>query len=70
MTKEELQKLKSNLPSGYRDILAEKHGLSKSYIDKIFSGERFNSNVIDSAIEMAEVYQNRLLNQKQKINSL
>lgn len=70
MTEKELLKLKKKMPKGYREKLAEKFGITISYVDKIFSGDKTRSDVIDEAIELATEHKLKLANQKTKIKQL
>jgi len=70
MTEKELLKLKANMPKGYREKLSEKFGITTSYVDQIFRGEKERLDVIDAAIEIAEAHKKYLATQKLKIQKL
>lgn len=70
MTKKELIKLRKLMPKGYRKTLAEKFGISGSYITQIFRGEKTRPDVIDEAIEIAAAHKQTLADQKAKIKKL
>ena len=60
MTKRELLKLKSKLPTGYRDTLATETGLSIPLIDKVLAGVNQNIKIVKAAIILAKAYQDEL----------
>lgn len=70
MTKEELKKLKTMMPKGYRETLAEEFDISVGYIDQIFRGEKTRIDVIDIAIKLATLHKEYLDDQKSKIEKL
>jgi len=53
LTVEQLSEVREHLPTGSLAILANKHGLSISYISKILLGYRNNDDVLQSAIQLA-----------------
>jgi hypothetical protein len=70
MTKDELDKIKENLPGGYRETLASTTRLSVVTIDKVLSGERQNLNVIRAAIDLAKQHKEELSRLVLEINNL
>lgn len=53
LSKEKLEKLKKNLPKGFRELVAEKLDLSISYVNMVLAGTRKNSEILRLAIEAA-----------------
>ena len=70
MTKDDLKILKTKLPKGYRDILAEKFGYTVYSIDKFIRGAEPNLEVIEYAIKMAKDHQKKLQDMSKNINNL
>jgi hypothetical protein len=60
MTKKELEKLRKNLPRGYRDLLASQFNCSTRTVDMVLAGERKNLAIVKSAIEMAIVHKEEM----------
>ena len=60
MTKKELQKLKSKLPTGYRDALSIETKYSVSFVDKVLSGASKNLKIINAALDLARAHQSEL----------
>ncbi len=71
MTNDDLQKLKQKLPHDGVKQISDETGFTPQYVRDVLSGRRnINKQIIDSAIIIAETYQNYLINNAQKINSL
>lgn len=70
MTKEELDKIKENLPVGYRESLSTATELSVVTIDKVLAGERQNLKVIRAAIDLAKQHKEELSRLQMEINNL
>ena len=71
MTKrEELLKLKSKLPMGYRDALATETGYSVPFVDKVLSGANQNNKIIKAAIDLAKSHQDELRQLSKDIKKL
>lgn len=70
MEKEDLLKLKQNLPKGFRQQLAEDHKVTLSYIDLVLNGKRDNLDIIESAIEIAKKHKQKKNSISQQINKL
>jgi len=54
MTAQELEKLKSALPTGYIDTISVSTEFSRPYVCQVLNGERNNTQIIDAAIELAK----------------
>ena len=65
-------KLIKNLPRKWDDILAQMfNGIyTKSHIRNVVSGNRNNIEILESAISLAQQYQNKLKSIKDKIENL
>lgn len=53
LTQNERKQLKEKLPHNWASILADRCGLSKSFILKVMNGERVSLLVEEKAIELA-----------------
>ncbi|MFA5816237.1 MAG: hypothetical protein WC865_11505 [Bacteroidales bacterium] len=54
LTEEELMKLKSRLPQGYRQNIKKMTKYSYSYIDMVLKGKRSNQDIIDCALVLLD----------------
>ena len=54
MTKEELEKIKRNLPKGYGAIIGKRVGMPEDSVHKILNGYWRNDKVFDAALKLAE----------------
>ena len=70
MTKDDLKKLRTNLPKGSREIIAQRFGVSKGYVNLVLYGTRRNDNILIAATELISEHQNRLKEATQFIESL
>lgn len=71
MKTKELDKIKKKLPRGYRMILWKRlDKYSISTIDSVLRGDFNNEIILDTAIQLAEEYQNTIKERLEKINSL
>lgn len=70
MTKKELQKLRKKMPPKYRETLSIKFGVTEGYIDQLLRGDKNNIEIIEEAIKMAQIHQEFLKSQKDKIKKL
>ncbi|HAX96206.1 MAG TPA: hypothetical protein DCY35_06775 [Prolixibacteraceae bacterium] len=70
MTKDDLKKLRTNLPKGSREIIAQRLGVSKGYVNLVLYGTRRNDNILIAATELISEHQNRLKEATQFIESL
>jgi len=70
MTKEELGKLKMNLPRGYRKTLSERMKRSINLVDLVLAGKRENTPMLIIAAEMAELNKQQKEKLTQKIKDL
>lgn len=52
MNKEELRKIRENLPKGGREILAERFGCSTGHINNVLLGNRSNEKILIAAAEI------------------
>jgi transcriptional regulator with XRE-family HTH domain len=66
MTKPELKRLRKKLPKTASKDLAVQFNMRQQSINSILNGTRFNEDVLDAAINMADQYQ-KLLKKKSKI---
>jgi hypothetical protein len=69
-TKEELSKIRKNLPADKRQQLADKHNLKMGSLRNILSGLSNNEAVIISAIELANAHKEFIDSKKKLISSL
>jgi hypothetical protein len=69
-TKEELSKLRENLPTGWADILAERLKMKSGSIKNIMSGRPKNETVVIAAAELALEHREAVNALKQQITSL
>ncbi len=70
MTKNQLKKLRKELPRGTYEKLANEFGYSKCYIISILFGQRPKSIVIERAINIAEDIKALEKTQIERINNL
>ena len=70
MTKDDLKKLRRNLPKGSREILALRFGLSKGYINLVLNGTRNNENILIAAVEIISEHKRNLQKAQDFIESL
>lgn len=54
------------LPKGSQKILADKLGVSESYVSKVLKGQRKNDAILESAIELAEEEKRKLKAEERK----
>lgn len=65
-----LKKLKSEMPKGYRDLLAQKFEVSVAYVDMIFNGKRQNLKILKFALKIAKNIRETRNNITAEINNL
>ena len=70
MNKDDLKKLRKNLPKGSREILAEKFGYSKGYIDHILTGVRENEEVLIAAVALVSEHKKNMEEAEKFIQTL
>ena len=70
MKTEDLQKLKSKQPLGYRKAIANSIGCSEGYVDKVLNGKSQNEKIIDLAIELAEEKQKADRKRTERVKAL
>lgn len=68
LTKKEIKDLKARLPRGYFKKTIQRSGLSERTVAKFFSGDSYNIDVHNAAVEVAEEYeaQKSILKTRQK----
>lgn len=52
MNKNELKKIRENLPRGGREVLAVRFGCSVGHINNVLSGQRINESILIAAADM------------------
>ena len=70
MTKQDLDLLKSNLPTGWASALHTKTGLSYGLIYKVLSGEKSNIEIVTHALKLAKSTKSISSNLKRQIKAL
>lgn len=71
LTKRELEKIKSSLPPRWTFIISERAKVSPSLAQKVMNDpRRYNSTVMEAAIQLAAEHKAEILNQKQRIKGL
>lgn len=70
MTKQDLKKLRKNLPKGARETLAVQFGFSKGYIDHILTGVRENEEVLIAAVALVSEHKKNVEEAEKFIQTL
>jgi ATP:corrinoid adenosyltransferase len=70
MQKDDLKKLRKNLPKGSREILAQKFELSRGYINLILTGVRENDAVLIAAVNLVSEHKKNMHEAEKFIQTL
>lgn len=60
MTKRELKRIKRFLPPGEQKKIAEKLGLSYSFVNKVLNNKRKSLSVLSEAIKISKSYEEKI----------
>jgi hypothetical protein len=66
----ELKKLRSNLPKGYRNKLAEEYSVSPEFVDMVLRGAREGIDIIESAVKMAKEHKQKMIDLTEEIKAI
>lgn len=69
-SKEELAKLKENLPPKWKELLAAEFEISEKRVANILAGDRVNSTVILKAIKLAEAHKKEVTAAREALAAL
>jgi hypothetical protein len=70
MSRDDLKKLRKNLPKGSRETLAAQFGFSRGYIDHILTGVRENEEVIIAAVNLVSEHKKNMEQAQKFIQTL
>ena len=70
MKKNELRKLKNKLPKNYLELVKQDYNVTSQYILAILRGDRFNQNIINKLVEIAENHKKEQEELSKKAKSL
>ncbi|MCT4636211.1 MAG: hypothetical protein N4A72_00750 [Bacteroidales bacterium] len=67
ITKDELQKLRDELPYGWTSIIAKKTGFTRAFVSQVLRNKSFNAKVINEAIKLRDETREELNNIKNNL---
>lgn len=70
MTKEELEKIRKNMPIGYLAILAERTGKTRDSVSKVLRGVFHSDEIIEAAIILAKETKEKKESMQKGLNEL
>lgn len=67
LKKSEIKQIKKWLPRGFIKTISDNTGFSESYVEKFFSGAKYNASIHTAAVELANENKTELDSIKTKL---